>query len=239
MKENKEKFIKPNWSAFDSWDTGQKRGEDRPALYKPYPKEAEGFDLIPLTDLDYPKKDIFEGICSRKSIRKYSDQKITMHDLTYLLLATNGVLDLKKPMMRTVPSAGARHAIETYLYVSNVEELEKGLYRYIPHEHKLVNVHYNTIEPSEDERRLTFGAPLTFLWTAVAQKMSWRYGEASDKLIFLDAGHICQNLYLACEALNLGTCAVGAYDQEGLDAFIGLDGQSEYLIYAAPLGYKI
>lgn len=239
MKDDIKKYIKPNWNNFDQWDTGQKRGEERPPLCKPYPKEATTFDLIPFEALEYPTTDLFEAICSRKSIRKYSDQMISMNDLSYLLIATNGILDPKKPMFRTAPSAGARHAIESYLYVKNVESLERGLYRYIPQEHILVEVDTKNLLKPEKELALTFGAPVTFLWTAVPNRMAWRYGDATDKLIFLDAGHICQNLYLACQALNLGTCAVGAYDQDGLDQYMGLDGQSEYLIYAGPVGHHL
>ena len=54
--------------------------------------------------------------------------------------------------------------------------------------------------------------------------------------MLLDAGHVCQNLYLACESLGLGTCAIGAYSQEKLDAFLGLDGQEEFAVYLSPVG---
>ena len=47
--------------------------------------------------------------------------------------------------------------------------------------------------------------------------------------------HVCQNLYLAVEALGLGTCAIGAYDQAAMDALLELDGEDEYVIYLAPV----
>ena len=52
----------------------------------------------------------------------------------------------------------------------------------------------------------------------------------------MNAGHICQNLYLACEALGLGTCTIGAYDQQAADALLGLDGHNEFVVYLAPVG---
>jgi nitroreductase len=52
----------------------------------------------------------------------------------------------------------------------------------------------------------------------------------------MDVGHVCQNLYLACEAINAGTCAIGAYDQEAVDELIGVDGEEEFAIYLAPVG---
>ena len=66
--------------------------------------------------------------------------------------------------------------------------------------------------------------------------MEWRYDLAAHKVIALDAGHVCQNLYLACEAIDAGTCAIAAYDQEELDELLGLDGENEFAIYLAPVG---
>ncbi len=56
------------------------------------------------------------------------------------------------------------------------------------------------------------------------------------KMIALDAGHLCQNLYLASEAIGAGTCAIGAYDQDKMDAILDVDGKEEFVIYAAPVG---
>jgi SagB-type dehydrogenase family enzyme len=75
------------------------------------------------------------------------------------------------------------------------------------------------------------------MWAAVPYRSEWRYGRAADKLVALDAGHSCQNLYLACESLGLGTCAIGAYNQEKLDAYLGLDGEDMFALYAAPVGW--
>ena len=66
--------------------------------------------------------------------------------------------------------------------------------------------------------------------------MEWRYGAAAHKVIALDAGHVCQNLYLACEAIGAGTCAVAAYDQEAIDRLLRLDGEEEFVVYLAPVG---
>ncbi len=58
----------------------------------------------------------------------------------------------------------------------------------------------------------------------------------SPKLIAQDSGHVCQNLYLACEAIGVGTCAVGAYNQKEMDKIIGVDGEEEFTVYTAPVG---
>ena len=85
-------------------------------------------------------------------------------------------------------------------------------------------------------QRFTGRGAVTFVWTAVPYRMEWRYGEASYKVMALDAGHLCQNLYLACQAVGAGTCAVAAYDQEGMDRLLGVDGEDEFTLYLAPVG---
>jgi len=77
---------------------------------------------------------------------------------------------------------------------------------------------------------------VTFIWTTIPARMEWRYGKASYKVIAIDAGHVCQNLYLACEAIGAGTCAIAAYDQEFADRVLGIDGDEEFTIYMAPVG---
>jgi len=63
-----------------------------------------------------------------------------------------------------------------------------------------------------------------------------RYSIVAPKIIAQDSGHLCENLYLACEAIGAGTCAVGAYDQEATDAVVEVDGEEEFVIYLAPVG---
>lgn len=77
---------------------------------------------------------------------------------------------------------------------------------------------------------------VTFIWTVITGRTEWRYGEASYKVIALDAGHVCQNLYLACEAIGAGTCAIAAYNQTITDDLLQVDGDEEFCIYMAPVG---
>jgi SagB-type dehydrogenase family enzyme len=79
---------------------------------------------------------------------------------------------------------------------------------------------------------------VVFVWTTIPYRMEWRYGIAAHKVIALDAGHVCQNLYLACEAVRAGTCAIAAYDQQAMDSLLGVDGVEEFTIYLASVGRK-
>ena len=131
--------------------------------------------------------------------------------------------------------------METYLCVFNVEGVEESVYRYLPLEHELL---LESREPYTSTRLVeaTLGqsfagkAAVVFIWTAVPYRMEWRYGLAAHKVIALDAGHVCQNLYLACQAVGAGTCAVGAYHQQLMDRLVRVDGEDEFVIYLAPVG---
>ncbi len=190
--------------------------------------------------------DLTKALGARRSRRQFSDAYLSMEELTFLLWATQGKRSHgKEPAhFRTVPSAGARHSFETYLFINRVEKLPMGLYRYLPLSNELV-LHYET--DSSFKKKLTnsvFGqhfvanGAVVFVWTTVPYRMEWRYLEAAHRVILLDAGHVCQNLYLACESIEAGTCAIAAYDQEAMDELLQIDGEKHFTIYLAPVGKR-
>jgi len=210
---------------FDFSLTDQNKHILPPPLEKPYRKEAKRIKLIEGAQLAAINKiDLFKAIENRQSRRSYAMQPISLDELSFLLWATQGIKQVIDPghALRTVPSAGCRHALETYLCVLNVEGLDQGIYRYLPLEHELLFEHAEE-NLSKKIINAAFGqtcageAAVTFIWTTIPHRMEWRYGLAAHKVIAIDAGHVCQNLYLACEAIGAGTCAIGAYDQEKVD----------------------
>ena len=224
--------------------TDQNLGVAPPPLQKPPRADQE---LISLPGPDafqaFRGTDLVTAIAGRCSHRRFRRLPLSLAELAFLLWATQGIKEVIAPGcgLRTVPSAGCRHAFETYLLVHNVETLEGGIYRYLPVEHALV------FERQIDDlaaklTRATLGqafiaaAPVTFAWTVIPYRMEWRYDLAAHRVIALDAGHLCQNLYLACEAIGAGTCAIAAYHQEGMDDLLGVDGDEEFTLYLAPAG---
>ncbi len=114
--------------------------------------------------------------------------------------------------MRTVPSAGARHPFETYLLIHDVKDLDPGLYRYLPIEHQLCYVYSpknakELILEATFRQKFSAECSVVFIWSCIPYRAEWRYSLVAHKAMLLDAGHICQNLYLACEAIQSGTCA--------------------------------
>lgn len=232
------------WAEIPVMGTDQDRGVPAPPLELPVPDGAVMVDLIPPDDLHVGQVPLIEALRRRRSRRTWTDQPLSLEELSFLLWATQGIRLIGRKgafALRMVPSAGARHPFETYLWVSRVEGLAQGLYRYLAIKHKLCLLRADpTLADlvSEAAAGQTFvgDAAVTFLWAAVPYRTEWRYDVGSAKVIALDAGHLCQNLYLACEGISAGTCAIGAYDQSKMDALLGLDGHDQFIIYAAPVG---
>lgn len=188
--------------------------------------------------------DLARLIEQRLSVREYKDSSITLSALSYLLWCSHGVKQLhKRYSLRTVPSAGARHAIETFLLVNRVESLQPGLYRFIAGTHELGLVkagsdHARHLTAACLGQRMVMDCAVTFIWMAIPYRMTWRYGERGYRYLHLDAGHICQNLYLAAESIDCGVCAIAAFDDDAVDQLIGADGDSMFSLYLATLGPK-
>lgn len=224
--------------------TDQSLGVPPPPIEKTYSPDAERIGLIPPAEFQtLPSVDLLFAIGNRRSHRQFIETPLTLKELSFLLWATQGVQEQLGAghAHRTVPSAGARHALETYLCVLNVKGLDIGFYRYLPLEHQLL-VEYRDKRAAEKIGWATFqqnwiaSAATIFIWSAIPYRMEWRYGLAAHKVILLDAGHVCQNLYLACEATNAGACAIAAYDHELMDQLLKIDGKDEFIVYLAAVG---
>jgi SagB-type dehydrogenase family enzyme len=224
--------------------TDQSRGIAPPPLEKPFSADATRVRLPTPGRLEgMAQTDVASAIASRRSRREFADEPLTLAELSFLLWATQGVRQQinRATALRTVPSAGARHALETYLCVFNVEGIKPAVYRYLPLEHELL-LEFSLSDARQKLVEAALGqsfvgqAAVTFIWTAIPYRMEWRYGLAAHKVVALDAGHVCQNLYLACEAIGAGTCAVAAYHQQLMDRLLRVDGTDEFVIYLAPVG---
>ena len=239
------KFLKEWWwKEWADFDTDQRKGLPHPPLQKPAPEGVPLIDLVPPAELTLGTMSLIDVINRRKSRRSYTEESLTLQELSFLLWTTQGVHEVARggaATMRTVPSAGARHPFETYLAVSRVDGLAPGLYRYLPLDHQLCPLY----EDAELAGKVAHGcnrqgfvkkSAVTFIWTALPYRTEWRYSIISHKVIAIDAGHVCQNLYLASESIGAGACAIAAYNQAEMDNILGVDGTEEFTVYIAPVG---
>ncbi len=253
------KFLKSDrWEEWKSDETDQRKGTPPPPPQKPYPKDATLIGLVAPDDLSIGQMPVIEAIKRRRSRREFTEEPLTLEELSFLLWATQGIdedatqafrewlagvmnidIALIPSLLRTVPSGGACHPFETYLLVNRVSGLEPGLYRYLSVEHKLLLL-YADAELTGKVANAVAGwaanSAVVFAWTTIPYRTEWRYSIVSHKMIAQESGHLCQNLYLASEAIGAGACVVGAYDQAAVDAILDVDGKDEFAIAVVLVG---
>ena len=212
---------------------------NQPVSFKEYPASLRRFTLLP--PALQGGKSIWETIAGRRSFREFSSQPITFAELSQLIWATQGITSRASGFaFRTVPSAGALFPIETYLIVNRVEGIPPGVYHYSAEGREVALLKEGQFgsdlcRGGLGQEMLEEGA-CVFVWTAVVQRSRWKYRERAFRYIYIDAGHIGQNLYLAAAAMGLGCCSVGAFYDEEVDRLVGVDGKEEISVYLGVVG---
>jgi SagB-type dehydrogenase family enzyme len=214
-----------------------------PPFEKPIPDDALLIALPSIEQSDQGRMPLIEAMRKRRSLRRYSEEALTLDELAFLCWAVMGIHEVNEKnhhSYRTSPSGGGRHPFEMYLGVNRVDGLQPGLYRYSALTHKLILLRSgeNLIEPLAGVAIQGFikDCAVLFIWTIIPYRHEWRYLCSGAKPVAMDMGHYCENLYLAAESMHAGACAIASYDQEMLDEFLGVDGEDEFTIYLCPVG---
>ena len=228
------------------WDEALRSDQDKklpqPELYHEAAPDSEVISLPQnFEELDL-NENLFGLLRSRKSRRIYSEEALSLLELSFLLWSAQGVKGRRGKRyatLRTVPSGGARHGFECYVDVVRVTGMEPGIYHYLAGSHAL---ELRSRQTEEDRLQAVEGqkwavrAPATFYFSAVPYRFEWRYSIHAHRIALVDLGHIGENLYLAAEALKLGTCGIGAFSQSHCDQILKLDGDNEFTVYLQPVG---
>ena len=187
--------------------------------------------------------DVWKVFGRRRSTRAFSPaQNLPLGTLSSLLWSTQGITAIEEEWyFRAAPSAGALYPIETYILARAVEGLEQGIYHFRPHMFDLEFIKSGDfatlLADAALGQDLIREAQATFIWTAVVARSKWKYRQRAYRYIYMDAGHIGQNLYLAGTAAGLGVCAVGAFFDDQVNDLIGIDGAEETTVYLASVGW--
>lgn len=236
-------FCRSDFGTGEPEPSDQKKRLPQPPLCK-MPSSTERIRLTRNFGPVISNNDFLSILENRCSVRFYKEESLSQDQLSFLLYACQGVKGLRGDhyaTIRTVPSAGARHPFETYLAVRRVKGLQPGVYHYLPLEHAL-----EPVGPLENpEAQITEvcngqvwagKCAVAFLFSFVPYRAEWRYSVRAHRVALMDAGHMVENLYLACGAVGCGTCAVGALKEEAAHALCRLDGKEEFILYGAMVG---
>jgi len=215
----------------------------KPALYKEYPQAKKIKLPSPREACSNPWQamSLEAALKHRRSVRDFEDKPISLVQLSYLLWASTGIQRIEGDYeFRTAPSAGALYPIETYVIANNVSKLERGVYHYSVRGHKLDELRRGDLRREITQAALgqdmCATAAAVFVWSAVFERCKWKYGQRAYRYVYLDAGHIAENLSLAAVSLNLGSCEIGALFDDEVNAILGIDGEQESTILMAVVG---
>jgi SagB-type dehydrogenase family enzyme len=185
---------------------------------------------------------LWETLARRRSVREYREEAISLDHLAGLIWASQGLTGRMGSSYRTAPSAGALHPIDTYVIVNRVEGLERGIYFLDVPRYALTMRRSGDFSPRISgaalDQEAVRDAAVVFAWVAVVGRSRRKYRERAYRYIYLDCGHICQNVYLAASALDLGCCGIGAFFDDEVNFLLGVDGEGETAIYLATVGKK-
>jgi SagB-type dehydrogenase family enzyme len=227
-------------------ESDQTLGVPRPDAVKV--RAGEIVSLPAVGKLEMPDLQLYKAIEQRRSLRDYADQPLSQNELSFMLWASSWARDFRSNermeiTLRNVPSAGARHPLETYLDIRKVEGIKPGLYYYHPIKHCLVLLDSSSVKATQIfdacmRQGMVEASAVNFILSAVPYRTSWRYGQRGYRYLYLDAGHVGQNIHLAAEAIGAGACMIGAFLDEAMNEALNLDGTDEFVIYIASVGKK-
>jgi len=195
---------------------------------------ADSINLPPPPGADMP---LHTAIAERRSRRAYGPAGITLKQVSELLWSAAGITQRRR-FYRASPSAGATYPIDTYLLAENVEDIEPGIYRYIEESHSLTKVKKGNFVADLADAALgqacVRDAPAVICLFGIYERTTRRYGKRGHQYVYMEIGHIGQNIYLTAEALGLSTVAVGAFYDDRVSALFGVDGVPLYLMPVGP-----
>ena len=210
----------------------------KPAVYKRYPS-APKISLPPPQTTGGPS--VWEVLTQRRSVRRFEDAPLQQAELSQLLWAAQGVTQARRGFgLRTAPSAGALYPVETYLVIHTVADLEPGVYHYGVEKHELEQLKTGDFQMDATraalDQEIAYWANVVFVWTAMFQRSKWKYRQRAYRYVYLDAGHIAQNVALAAVALGLGSCQIAALYDDEANALLNVDGVEESTVYMTVVG---
>ena len=180
-----------------------------------------------------------QALVGRRSIRSYTDEPLTLAEVSQLLWSAQGITDERG--LRTAPSAGALYPLELYIVVGDVTDLAAGIYKYRPSEHDLTGVaegdRRGELSAAALNQACVRNAAAVIAFAAIYERTTGKYGDRGSRYVHIEIGHAAQNAFLQAVALNLGAVVVGAFHDDEVKRAVGME-TGERAVYLMPVGRK-
>ncbi|HSV26452.1 MAG TPA: SagB/ThcOx family dehydrogenase [Sedimentisphaerales bacterium] len=177
---------------------------------------------------------LVRAIHLRRSVRNFRPAPLSDEQLSALLWSGQGITGRERGL-RAAPSAGATYPIELFVLDRH------GIHRYLPARHSI-----ETISVQDRRRDLTRAAlnqdsivqaPVVVVIAADYSRTTGRYGDRGRRYVYIETGHVAQNIHLQAVALGLGSVPIGAFNDDAVNRLLGLPANLETL-YIIPVGYE-
>lgn len=215
-------------------------------------KEYSGCRKVKLKQNGKLRLSLEKALKRRCSIREFSRDEISFAQLSKILALSYGprVETLLSKFneqsypyyLRTAPSAGALYSCEIYIITQRVKGLKRGIYYFNADRLQLELLKrtdcWDNFLSSLPDQSSAKDASCAILISGRLSKIKFKYGERGYRYLFLDAGHIGENIYLVATALNLGIVGIGGFYDDELNKLLSLDGYEESVIYILLIGIK-
>jgi len=233
-----DQFQRETWYRRSELTGGALQGSTKPEVYKRYPDRPRIALPAPETRAGAPLWDV---LSKRRSARDFRADPLRIQEVSQLLWAAQGITaEQFGYSFRTAPSAGALYPVETYIVVNHVDGVERGVYHYAVLDHALEQVKAGdyrvAIARAALDQKVAYDAAMVFVWTALFQRCKWKYRQRAYRYIYLDAGHIAQNVALAAVGLGLASCQIAALYDEEVNDLVDANGLEESAIYLTVVG---
>ncbi len=156
---------------------------------------------------------------------------LDIREISQLLWATQGITH--DFVHRTVPSAGATYPLEIYVIHNGSTTLKKGVYNYIPENHRLNHIssgfNFSMLLSSlhGKDQDAVLNVSTTFLILAEYSRTTQRYNSYHSlytyrgiQYVHLEVGHAIQNFFLQLTALDLNSRVIGNFTSQLLKGFL-------------------
>ena len=227
--------------------TSAKKQRQR-ALTDPSPKLfwKNNNDAIHLPPCDKMESNhILEIMKRRRTRRNVLPESISLQQLSECLYAGVGITGFVQSEtavlpLKMTPSGGARNPYEAYILVRDVLGLEAGVYHYSAIEHSI-----KFISALPEKAPKTFvqnqdwadEMPAIIFLVAVLERVTWKYSDPNAyRVVMIEAGHIAQNMMLACTNNELTACPTAALNHSEISEVLGLSAITQTPVYALLIG---
>ncbi|MEM3415343.1 MAG: SagB/ThcOx family dehydrogenase [Saccharolobus sp.] len=218
------------------------------------PKRSGKKVPLPKNDLSL-NENVGDVLRTRRSIREFGKNSISIMDLSKLLYYTNGIterlqyklqfrdVETKVDLpLRASPSGGALYPIDIYVAVLNVQNITRAIYFYDVEDHSLVLINeeveklISSFVPFSQETSSIKDSCLIIMFVANFFRTKLKYGERGYRYVLQESGHMAQNVYIASTALKLAAVAVDGFYDDEINSILGVDGVEEAIVYAVVVG---